>query len=121
MLKDYLFRYLNYGKTFGVELETNDENYLGYVTITKMLVKTKVFELFKNEPDSPVLKEQILNKEKPFVVRICEFRADLLERNSYGTNEDYQRNEIFRFADLLEVGSFLAAPRRSATVAARAK
>lgn len=107
MEKEHLLRFINEGKMFGIQLNDEESDHVGWIGVTKKSVNQRVFDLHANEPDSPIYKEEKLNMEKPYWVRVAELPRDVHEGDSYPLNEHYRRNDVYRFYNIYEVEEFL--------------
>jgi hypothetical protein len=106
MKKEHAVEFINRGKLLGAQLDAGDD-YIGWFTVTKLFVNQRLLDLHANDPDSPVYKAEKLTLEKPYWIHVQELRSEVYESDIYPTNEDYRRNDNYRFYNLYEVEGFL--------------
>ena len=107
MKKEHLIDFLNKGKLFGVQFNSADSNYIGWIEVTKNFANQRILDLFADEPNSLEYKTHKLNLEKPFYVRVAELLSDVYERKSDPLDKHYKRNDVYRFYNIYEVEEFL--------------
>ena len=108
MERNQLEFYLNRGNSFGFELTSEDNNYISWVSLDKNKVDQRKLEVFTEEEMSALYEEQRLNEKQPYVLRIAELKKEVYDSDRYTQNDDYKRNDIYRFSSLEEVSYFLS-------------
>lgn len=105
MKKKTLEFYLNKGKSFGFVKDTNSDEYIGWVSLSKFIPNPRFNELFTDEEQKSF---GIQNKsENPYTIIICELKKLAFESEDYTKESDYRINEKKKFRDLEEVEFFL--------------
>jgi hypothetical protein len=106
MKKEHAVDFINRGKMLGTQLDAGP-NYIGWINVKKLFVNQRVFDLLADDYDSPIYKVEKLTWEKPYWIHVQELRRNVYESDVYPANEDYRRNDVYRFYNLYEVEEFL--------------
>lgn len=114
MKREDLERNLNRENTFGFTKETDNGDYIGWISLKKQKYNSKIEMLLDEDEESNLINEQRLIAQAPYVVEICELKKDIFESDEKWPEEkDYRLAEVYRFSDLDEVETFLAKYRKS--------
>jgi hypothetical protein len=106
MKKEHAVDFINRGKMPGAQLDAGPD-YIGWINVKKLFVNQRLFDLHADDYDSPIYKAEKLTWEKPYRTHVQELRRDVYESDVYSANEDYRRNDVYRFYNLYEVEEFL--------------
>jgi hypothetical protein len=106
MKKEHAVQFINKGKMLGAQLDAGADH-IGWVNVRKLFVNQRLLDIHANDTDSPVYKAEKLTWEKPYCIHIQELRRDVYEGDVWPKNDDYRRNDNYRFYNLYEVEEFL--------------
>lgn len=107
MKKEHLVNFINEGKKFGIQLSNVESDIVGWLAVGKAFVNQRLLDLHADEQDSKEYKLQKLIMEKPFYIRVAELPRNVYDGDSFPSNEDYRRNDVYRFYNIYEVEEFL--------------
>ncbi len=100
--------YLQRGDVLGFVKETNNDEYMGWISIEKQKVNKRILELFTEKERPELVRKQKLIAEKPYLLEIYELKKQVYENNvDLPREEDYRISEIYRFESINDVSKFL--------------
>jgi hypothetical protein len=105
MKKETLEFYLSKGKTFGFVKGTNTEEYLGWISLSKLIPNPRFDEILTKEEQASLGINK--NIETPYIIMVCELKRSTFEAEDYTKESDYRLNEQYFFKDLAETECFL--------------
>lgn len=112
MKREDLELYLDRGDWLGFTKQTGDDNYLGWIMLSKRKPNEQLLEILLEEERHELDDQQQAEKQQiiqlmPYQVLIIEMSREAYESDRYNTERDYRVNEAHCFPNLEEVERFI--------------
>jgi hypothetical protein len=99
---------LSGGFRVGFEQPSQDDEYIGWILVSKIVAKERILELLDEDEAPDLVREQARRRTEPYLLERLELKRSVHEGGDYETESDYRQKDQYWFGSLHEVAARLA-------------